>query len=150
MIKKMIVSAGVAITYQDKILLIHPNGAMPHAKWGIPKGKQEPGEELYETASRELAEEVSIYVSPDILKALPQHGIKYRPARGGKSYKTIHAFHYHIQDLSQIGLKSLQVPISQIKYDENDMGRFMTYQEAADRMFWKQRPLIDKLNWLNK
>lgn len=139
----MIVSAGVALLYEDKILLVHPRGAKPDIMWGIPKGKQEKGESIAETAVRETEEEVGIRLSVDEI----EHGgeVFYRPASGGEAYKKVVYFVKRLDDLAEIGLKTEQVPTNQIRQQENDMARFMTRAEAEERMFWKQKEILELL-----
>lgn len=140
----MVVSAGVAITYDDKILMVHPKGVRPHTHWGVPKGKREPGESIEETACREVQEEVGIKLDPKRVKELPRYVVHYHPAnnRSKKAYKKIVVFHLEVSGPGDVGLQQDQVPLAQIKYDENDMARFMTRAEAEERIFWKQRGII--------
>ena len=50
------------IDYELKIFLVHPGGPFwknkPNEGWGIPKGKVEDNESLFETALRETKEEM--------------------------------------------------------------------------------------------
>ena len=52
------------IDYELKIFLVHPGGPFwknkPNEGWGIPKGKVEDNESLFETALRETKEETGI------------------------------------------------------------------------------------------
>lgn len=54
-----VISAGFLIQSEGKYLLVHATGAKDN-KWGIPKGKQEEGESLMDTAIREVFEETGI------------------------------------------------------------------------------------------
>jgi 8-oxo-dGTP pyrophosphatase MutT (NUDIX family) len=60
-------SCGVIVTDGARLVLGH---ASRSPRWDIPKGGIEPGESLAEAASRELAEETGLSVSPDDLKPL--------------------------------------------------------------------------------
>lgn len=60
-------SAGVIITDGSNYLICHPT----HGKyWDIPKGKQDPGESLDQTAVRELKEETNYSADITALKYL--------------------------------------------------------------------------------
>ena len=61
-------TAGVAIVYNNKILLVHPTSASwQKPTLGIPKGKVEEGEDVLTASIRELREETGIEVDPRIL-----------------------------------------------------------------------------------
>ena len=63
-------SCGVIVTDGERILLGH---ATRSPRWDIPKGVAEPGENLADTAARELREETGLVVSPDGLVELGVH-----------------------------------------------------------------------------
>jgi putative (di)nucleoside polyphosphate hydrolase len=63
----MITTCGVLITNGASLLIAHPTG---NRHWDIPKGRQDPGETLAKTASRELREETGLMVSADRLRYL--------------------------------------------------------------------------------
>ena len=63
----MIITCGVIITNGASMLIAHPTN---NRHWDIPKGRQDPGESLAETASRELREETGLMISPDRLRYL--------------------------------------------------------------------------------
>jgi 8-oxo-dGTP pyrophosphatase MutT (NUDIX family) len=60
----MITSAGILLESNGKYLLGHPTGGTGTTHgWGIPKGKQDPGETFRETAIREYKEETGLDVT---------------------------------------------------------------------------------------
>ncbi|MCR9065692.1 MAG: NUDIX domain-containing protein [Cytophagales bacterium] len=60
-------AGGVILNDESKVLMIYRKG-----KWDIPKGKADKGEEMIQTAEREVEEECSITV-----KVLPDYYISY-------------------------------------------------------------------------
>ena len=56
----MVHSAGLAIIYQNKILLVKPTNARWWKSYGIPKGHVEEDESTIDAAIREVKEEVGI------------------------------------------------------------------------------------------
>lgn len=67
--RKIIKTVGVLIVKDDKVLLVEHNESAGHlnGKYGLPAGRIELGEELKETAQRELKEETNLDVSLDNL-----------------------------------------------------------------------------------
>ena len=65
MAKERIVSAGFLIkSSSGKYLLVRPTGKTgTTGGWGIPKGKRDPGEDILDTAIREVFEETSLAVN---------------------------------------------------------------------------------------
>ena len=59
--KPLVVSAGFLLEdiYDKKFLLVRPNGGTTGG-WGIPKGKRDPGETIYQAAVREYKEETNL------------------------------------------------------------------------------------------
>ncbi len=61
--------AGVAVLYENKILLVKPKKFKKQKKkWSIPKGHLEEGATIFSTAIDELAEESRIKLHPEVLK----------------------------------------------------------------------------------
>ena len=64
--------AGVAIIYDNKILLVHPtNASWQKPTLGIPKGKVEDGEDVLTASLRELKEETGISLDASVLSNEP-------------------------------------------------------------------------------
>lgn len=138
----MIESAGIAIIYENKILLAHAtNGG--RQMWGIPKGKVEEGEDYSNAASRETKEEIGIYIDPKKLKNASI--IRYKNKKTKKTYKRIFYFLYYIKSLEEISLDTLNVDKSQLQLTEIDKAKFMTKDEAEEFMFWRQKEILKNL-----
>ena len=60
-------SAGIAITYQGKILLGHTTGRKAYHSYGISKGGIEEGESILDAAIRETEEEFGIKVPKKLI-----------------------------------------------------------------------------------
>jgi putative (di)nucleoside polyphosphate hydrolase len=69
-------TCGVLITNGASLLIAHPTN---NRWWDIPKGRQDSGESLAETASRELHEETGLIISSDRLRYLGT--FDYRPEK---------------------------------------------------------------------
>ena len=60
-------SAGLAIIYDEKILLLRASERKHNKSYGIPKGKLEEGETNLEAAIRETREECGVNVPIDMI-----------------------------------------------------------------------------------
>jgi len=69
-------TCGVLITDGVQLLICHPTNG---AKWDIPKGRQDPGEDHITTAVRELREETGLVVDPAQLEYVGMH--PYKPGK---------------------------------------------------------------------
>lgn len=136
----MVTSAGIAIIYQDKVLLAHPTGGGDNM-WGIPKGKVEVGETLKQAASRETKEEIGVYINPDKLEK--SYEIKYKNRKNKKTYKKVYYFIHKIKNLKEIKLNSFNIPKKLLHLAEIDDAKFMTSEESAEIIFWRQREILD-------
>lgn len=138
-------TAGVAIIYNSKILLVHPaNGSWVRPIMGIPKGGVEPGEDLLEAALRELKEETGISVSPDKLDPAPEKVEVFN--KSGKYQNSIYYFKYNISDLSEIGLDSISVPKQQLQKEEVDWAGFVDIKDAYHKVARAQLIILDRLS----
>ncbi len=138
-------TAGVAILYNQKILLVHPtNGSWVRPIMGIPKGKVEAGEDLMNAALRELSEETGIYLSPDKLE-LPVQTVEVYD-KDGQYKNALHYFVFRIEDLSEIELESLTIPKSQLQAEEIDWAGFIDIKEAYSKVSRAQLIILDRLS----
>ena len=136
--------AGVAIVYNNKILLVHPtNASWKKPTLGIPKGKVEPGEDILTAAIRELREETGIEASPRILAESEPHVVDLYD-KSGKIEKQLIYFLYEISDLSEIGLQTERVPKSQLQLEEVDWAGFMSPDEAYPMTNRSQLIILDR------
>jgi len=140
----MIHSAGLAVVYQKKLLLVHPTGAAWHGTFSIPKGLVEDGATYIDTAKRETFEEVGIELGDGWIDKT-EHVIDYRNRR--TTYKKVHWFKADISDMSFNEIKHLfpSFPRDQLQLDEVDYASFITIDDALERIFWRHKPILDIL-----
>lgn len=139
-------SAGLAIFYQGKILLAHTAGRKPNRGYGIPKGGIEPGESEIQAAIRETYEETGIKVPIDLIDNTPFTFVV--TSRDYKYNKVVTYFIVEIENLQQIGLKTLKVPKSQLQIDEIDDAVFLSKGPAFSVIMKSQVELLNK--FINK
>lgn len=137
------VAAGVAIIWDNKILLVHPtNASWRKPTLGIPKGKLDrPDEEPILAALRELEEETSIVLSPDQLDPESHQVIFYK---NGKPDGRLIYFVCNIEDLSEIGLDSERLPKSTLQEEEVDWAGFLSADDAYPKISTSQLIIIDR------
>jgi|LakMenE01Jun11ns_1017448.scaffolds.fasta_scaffold9933952_2 8-oxo-dGTP pyrophosphatase MutT (NUDIX family) len=134
-------AAGVAIIYNNKILLIHPtNASWKRGTCGIPKGGIEPGEDLMEAALRELREETGIILQPEQLEPSSE---SVHISRKNVEWMLFY-FICKITDLSEIGLDSERLPNDMLQLEEIDWGKFVTAEEAYPIMTRAQLIILDR------
>lgn len=142
-------AAGVAIIWENKILLVHPtNSSWKKAMCGIPKGKLEPEEDAMSGALRELKEETGISLSPDQLDP-ESHKVDFYNQKNEPDGYLIY-FVCEITDPSEIGLNSDRIPKSQLQIEEVDWAKFVGPHEAYPIMTRSQLIILDRHLSLNK
>lgn len=142
-------AAGVAIVYQNKLLLVHPTGASwQRGTCGIPKGSMEPGEDPMEAALRELREETGIILNPNQLEPSPEVVDFYSKRR--KVERQLVYFICRISDLSEIGLDSDRVPKKQLQLEEIDWAKFVSAEDAYPITTRAQLIILDRLLTFNQ
>ena len=100
-------SAGLAIIYDNKILLAHTTSRGWYGSYGIPKGGIDKGESKLDAAIRETKEEVGITISKNLIDKT-EHTFTVSTKKYGN--KIVYYYVAQISNLSQIGLKDLKVP----------------------------------------
>lgn len=136
-------AAGVAIIYDNKILLVHPtNASWQRGTCGIPKGKMEDGETSVEAALRELKEETGIILKPEQLET----DMNVVTFFNKKNIATGQLLYYvcNISDLSEIGMDSLKISKSNLQLEEIDWAAFVSPKEAYPIMSNFQRIILDR------
>lgn len=136
-------SAGLAIIYKGMILLGHTTGRGWWGSYGIPKGGIEDGEDKLSAAIRETYEEVGIKVPLSLIDTTEYTFTL--TSREHKFNKIVSYYIVKIDDLSQIGLKDIKVPKSQLQVEEIDWAGFLPYKEAIKRVMKSQVNLITNL-----
>ena len=136
-------SAGLAIIYNGMVLLGHTTSRGWYGSYGIPKGGIEKGESHLDAAIRETYEEIGIKVPLSLIDTT-EHTFAVT-SRNQEYNKIVYYYIVKIDDLSQIGLKDLKVPKSQLQVEEIDWAGFITYKEAKKRIMKSQLSLINNL-----
>lgn len=135
-------AAGVALLFDNKILLIHPtNSGWQRSTCGIPKGGIEEGEEPFDAALRELYEETGISIEPSLVDPTP-HTVDFY--RGTTPVKKMIYFVCEISDLSEIGLTDLKLPDSMLQQHEVDWAKFVGREEAYGIISRSQMIILDR------
>lgn len=138
-------TAGVAIIYDRKILLVHPaNGSWVRPIMGIPKGGIDEGEDVLDAALRELKEETGISLATSQLDPIPNKVEVFN--KSGKYQNSIYYFVCQIADLSEIGLDSISVPKQQLQKEEVDWAGFIDIKEAYHKVARAQLIILDRLS----
>lgn len=140
---EMKVSAGLAIIWEDKVLLAHTTGRNFKTGYGIPKGGIEKGETQLDAAIRETSEEIGINVPRSLVSSNSyQFGVN---AKKWGYKKIVHYYIVQIDSLDQIGLKEPKVPKSQLQLEEINDARFMDYKQASKVINVSQKDLLSNL-----
>jgi 8-oxo-dGTP pyrophosphatase MutT (NUDIX family) len=134
-------SAGLAIIYDNKILLGHTTGRGWYGSYGIPKGGIDKGESKLQAAIRETQEEVGITIPINLIgKAEYTFTVTTN-----KYNKVVYYYVVKIDNLAQLKLKDLKIPKKQLQVEEIDWAGFLNYKEATKRVMKSQVGLINNL-----
>ena len=139
--KKMEISAGLLIVYNNKVLLCHPTNASWKETFSPPKGLIDDGEDLIDGAIRECYEEVGISINRDNIT--DRFIVPYK--KGRSLYKKVYLFVYKINNLSDIGLESEVIKKENLQTEEVDWAGFVTKEEAEIKIFWRFKYLINEI-----
>ncbi len=143
--KKVSVAAGVAITFEGKVLLVHPTGASwKTSAVGIPKGGIQDGEDTLTAAIRELKEETGISISPSLLADKEMQSVdKYN--NKGDLIQVLTYYVLPIKDLSEIGMTALKIDKSNLQLEEIDWAGFIDINDAYPLIHRGQLIILDRL-----
>lgn len=136
-------SAGLAIVYNKKVLLLHTTGRGREHSYGIPKGGIDEGESNIDTAIRETYEECGIKVPIKLINTSENTFVV--TSRKYKYNKVVTYFIVEVKDLKEIGLKGPDIPKSQLQLKEVDIVGFYDYREAMNLIMRSQAPVITTL-----
>ena len=138
--KKKLESAGLAIIYDNRVLLAHVTSRHQwNFSYGIPKGGIEKGESKMDAAIRETKEEVGVAIPRELIDET-EHTFMV-----GNS-KIVYYYVVKISSLSQIGLKDLSIPVGQLQLEEVDLAEFSTHSEARRTIMKSQEVLVSNLH----
>lgn len=128
------------------VMLSHPGGPIWEGKdkaaWSIPKGLQERGESIRDTAKREFEEETGFKVETDLLAlgTIEQQS---------KKLVTVFAAEMDIDvDRVKSNLFKMEWPPKSgniWQFPENDRAQWFTIEEARGKIFKGQRGFLDRL-----
>ena len=136
------ISAGLAIIYDNKILLAHTTSRGWFGSYSIPKGGIDKSESNLDAAIRETKEEVGITIPKNLIDKT-EHTFTVSTKKYGN--KIVYYYVVQISNLSQIGLKDLKVPKKQLQLEEVDWAGFLDYREATKRIMKSQAVLINNM-----
>lgn len=136
--------AGIAILWQDSILLVHPtNASWKKSVFGIPKGGIEFGEDPIDTAIRELEEEIGIKIKYSELE--PEMHVADHYDSHGNFKSQLMYFILRISDPSEIGLEGTRVPKDQLQLEEVDWAGFVKIDDAYPKIHRSQLIILDRV-----
>ncbi len=133
----MIISAGLAILHDNKILLVHPTNAPWYGSYSIPKGEVNAEENIVDAAFRETEEEIGIRFNKKNLMNVSPNPIHYQ-SKSKKSYKKVY---YFIIQLSE----SLDLSKCKLQLEEVDWVGFFDKDEAEKRILPKLKDILKYL-----
>jgi len=132
-------SAGIIFLYDGKMLLTHSKNSKWFGTFMPPKGCIEGYETKKEAACRETEEEIGIHVDPSLLGQM--HTIQYKKKE--KIYKEVYIFECFVKNLKDLGLEREEVPKENLQLEEIDYAKFMSKEEARERIFHRYEILLD-------
>ena len=136
-------SAGLVIVFNGKVLLGHSAGRKSNAGYGISKGGIDIGESKLEAAIRETREEFGIKVPRKLIQK--QEYTFVVTSRKYKYNKVVYYYIVEIDNLSQRGLTSEEIPRKQLQIEEVDAARFMSRDEASTHIMLSQQVVLQNL-----
>jgi 8-oxo-dGTP pyrophosphatase MutT (NUDIX family) len=137
----MKISAGIIIRYGDKILFCHPANSVDN--FGPPKGGQEEGETLLETAIRETREEVGIDITNIKSNVLDIPIEVIYKNKSKMEYKKVYLYLLDIKHLSEVGLTNEIVPKNQLQHKEIKWAGFLNKEGVRPRIFHRFKHILN-------
>lgn len=142
-------SAGLALIYKDKILLVHPTKASWRKTYGIPKGKLEKGETALDAAIRETKEEIGFKAKR---KRLKEEDVRtfYYVNSAGKRTKLISFWFYQLTEREYDELSDFRGAVNKDKLSlkEIDWAGFVTLKTAETIILPNQKYITkEALKW---
>lgn len=133
----MIISSGLIILKENKILLIKPKNTPKIGHYSIPKGIVNPEETLIDAAIRETHEEVGIFIQKESISQKP-FLVKYL----NKNIETKRVYCY----ITRISTNIPDIlPIEQLQASEVEYAAFFTKDEALMLLFWRFHEVLMKI-----
>jgi ADP-ribose pyrophosphatase YjhB (NUDIX family) len=130
-------TAGLAIIQNGSILLGHPTGSKWYGAYSIPKGEVEKGEDLLAAAIRETREEVGLTIDPKDIEDTEPRYIDYKD-KAGQVYKRV--YYFIVNPSTPISSDALTPDKKEI-----DWAGFILKDKAAERIFWRLKPILDEM-----
>lgn len=133
-------SAGLVIIYGDEILLVHPTGSSWKGTYSIPKGEIKYFEDPLTAAIRETEEEIGLNFSNHFkdYNCIMDGIISYKKNGNGKTYKRVFYYIIRLNEKPEIDKNKLQK-------QEVDWAGFVRKDEAEKRIFWRFKPILEKV-----
>jgi predicted NUDIX family NTP pyrophosphohydrolase len=130
-----------------KVFLILPHSFNGEVKWGIPKGKQDEGERLFQTAKREFVEETGIKLKQKDIEFIDLGVTK----RGAKPEKSLYIWAINSSGKEKF-IKSNKFEIEwppnsgkKKKFPEIDRGEWFDFDEALQHLQQYQKTYLLRL-----
>ncbi len=143
--KNIKTSAGLMVMFENRILLGHPTGHTWWNSYTIPKGMVEKGESFIDAAIRETYEEVGLLIDKKQIKS-DASVIQYK-SKIDVVYKQIVYYRVNLQELPII-CDGFKIKQQYLQMEEIDWAGFVTVEDALDRIFFRQKEIIDKANFV--
>lgn len=138
--------AGVAVVWDNSILLVHPTGATWRGSGalGIPKGGIEPGEDPLDAAVREVREETGLNLDPSKFEREVYDSPIFK--KDGTIKSQMIYFVLRINHPTEIGMSSTRIDKNSLQLEEIDWAGFIEIDKAYPMMHRSQLIVLDRLN----
>ncbi len=136
----IVISAGLAIIKEKKILLLKPKGVSSTGHFSIPKGIVEKGESYRDAAIRETFEEVGLKIP---IKDLSKEEKVVKYINKGIITKKVY---YYVVKIKNNGTIPDILPKDWLQKEEVIHAEFYSKREAFDLIFWRFRHILFELD----